>query len=391
PGADPGAPPGAQPGAAPAAGDRTGISDTEIVIGIHAPVTGAAPFPQNSFESGKDIYFQFVNETRGGIHGRQVRVVFRDDRFDPRSAVAACREMVENDGVFLLIGGGGSDQIGACAAYANSVGVPYLSAGVQTAGLDQLRGYFALSATYAQQAPLLAQLIRSQHAGKPVALVVAEGENLDDYFNTQLQALRDVGIEPVLTRRIPKSTSQADALTIANQLRGSGAQAVVFNASPVSFLNVSAASAGQGYRPTWLGPGVTNGLATVATVGCAAANSVDGAQFFSPFPQLDAIDAIDPDYRPAYRQFAGAEPDDLGIALWGLGKLVAAFLEAAGPDVSRQSLVSLLESGQVFQTGVFPPVAYSPQSHLGGSQVHLLQANCAAGAWQTVATFAGGF
>ena len=36
--------------------DRTGVDDTTIRIGIHAPVTGAAPFPQRTFEQGKDVY-----------------------------------------------------------------------------------------------------------------------------------------------------------------------------------------------------------------------------------------------------------------------------------------------------------------------------------------------
>jgi ABC-type branched-subunit amino acid transport system substrate-binding protein len=293
--------------------------------------------------------------------------------------------------VFLLIGGGGSDQIGACASYANQVGVPYLSAGVQTAGLDQLGAYFALSMTYAEQAPLLARMIATQHAGQPVAVAVAEGENLDDYYDAQIAALRDAGITPVFAERIPKTTSQSDALNLATELRASGAQVVVFNASPVSFLNIAAASAGQAYRPRWVGPGVTNGLNTVATVGCGAAGSVDGAQFFSPFPQLDAIDQLDPDFRGAYQRFAGAEPDDLGIALWGLDKLVAAMLQAAGPDVTRQSFVQVLESGQTFETGVFPPVTFGPGDHFGGSATHVLEASCQTRTFRTTATFVSRF
>src|SRR5687768_2354463 len=34
--------------------DKVGISDKELKIGIHAPVTGAAPFPQSTFEEGRE-------------------------------------------------------------------------------------------------------------------------------------------------------------------------------------------------------------------------------------------------------------------------------------------------------------------------------------------------
>src|SRR5690349_6390551 len=105
-------------GGATAAGDRTGITDTEIRIGIHAPVTGAAPIPQSAFEEGKDVFW---NSPNGKVYGRKVTVFFEDDKFDPATAVQKCRKMVETDKVFVLIGGGGADQITACARYAQSV------------------------------------------------------------------------------------------------------------------------------------------------------------------------------------------------------------------------------------------------------------------------------
>src|SRR5581483_3423268 len=39
--------------------DRTGVDDTTIRIGIHAPVTGAAPFPQSAFEQSNNLYWKF--------------------------------------------------------------------------------------------------------------------------------------------------------------------------------------------------------------------------------------------------------------------------------------------------------------------------------------------
>src|SRR5438270_2096787 len=61
--------------AAGSGGDATGVGNDSITIGIHAPVTGAAPFPATSFSQGKDVYFNFLNN-KGGIGGRKVKVVF---------------------------------------------------------------------------------------------------------------------------------------------------------------------------------------------------------------------------------------------------------------------------------------------------------------------------
>ncbi len=43
--------------------DTSGVTDDEIVIGIHAPVTGASPIPQESFDVGKDIYWQLLADS----------------------------------------------------------------------------------------------------------------------------------------------------------------------------------------------------------------------------------------------------------------------------------------------------------------------------------------
>ena len=103
-----------------------GVTDSEIRIGVHAPISGAGA-PPESFRLGYDLYWRALQQ---GIHGRKVRVFLEDDKYNPSGAVAACKKLVEQDKVFLIIGAAGADQLAACAKYANSVGVPYLSEGI---------------------------------------------------------------------------------------------------------------------------------------------------------------------------------------------------------------------------------------------------------------------
>src|SRR5438105_7897580 len=120
-------------------GDRTGVTSTSITIGIHAPLTGAAPVKQTSFQTGKDLYWKYGNN--GGpvkIFGRTVHVIFQDDHYNPSTAKQVCQQMAEQDHAFLLIGGAGTDQIVACAEYAASKNIPYVSAGVTKAPLAHL-------------------------------------------------------------------------------------------------------------------------------------------------------------------------------------------------------------------------------------------------------------
>jgi branched-chain amino acid transport system substrate-binding protein len=370
-----------------AAGDRTGVTDAVIKIGIHAPVTGAAPFPQTSFSRGAGVYWQWLAQ-RGGVFGRKVEVVFEDDQFNPATAKRVCEKMVTQDKVFLLIGGGGADQITACAQYAQSAGVPYLAAGVNEKGFVGLSHAYAVSMTYAQQSPLLAQLVKTRFGGKKLAIVVADTPSFDDAASSMGKAARDAGITIVHEGRIPKDASQTEALAIANTLRTKGAEVVYLLSSPETFLNIAAAATGQAYNPQYVGPGVSSGLNLVAQIGCPA---IGEARFLSPFPQLDVIDRLDGDFRPAYRAATGQEPDDIGIALWGIGKSLNQVFLAAGKDLTRQSFEAALQSGRTFQTNVFPPARFTASEHRGASQAHLLKADCGGRRFVTEAPFASGF
>ncbi|MEX2292223.1 MAG: ABC transporter substrate-binding protein [Acidimicrobiales bacterium] len=369
-------------------GDRTGISDTEIRIGIHAPVTGAAPIPQNSFEEGKEVFW---NSPDGKIGARKVRVFFEDDKFDPATAVQRCKKMVEQDKVFLLIGGGGADQITACAKYAQSAGVPYLSAGVNEAGLANLRSYFALSTTYAQQSPIIVQMVQKQFAGKKIGIAVADSGSFNDAYDSIKKAFAAAGFDVVYDKRIPKSANAGDGANIANAMQQSGAEVIYFLSSPTTFLYV-ANGLNPAYSPQFVGPGITSGLNTVANIGCSAPRrGVDKAIFFSPFPQLDVIDKIDPGYQKAYQAQLGKKGDDLGLALWGLSRQLKTMFDVAGPNMSRQSFVAAIENGKPFAGGVYPPVTFTARNHFGGSQVHVLQADCGSGSFKTIGTFVSGY
>jgi len=371
--------PGA-PTAPKGGGDTTGVTDSTIKIGVHAPVTGAAAFPQQSFERGIGVYADYVNR-KGGIHGRKLEIVFRDDRFDPNSARSVCKEMAEQQKVFMLVGGGGADQIDACARYAAGIGVPYLSAGVHETrpglgALGSVSTYFAASLTYEQQVPLLARVVSSQFKGQKVAVITADNDSLNNYHANVDSAIKKVaGSNVALSRRIPKKTD-VDAPAIATQICNSGAKAVVWNASPSGLINVSKSMTCQ---VTFVGPGLTNGLNIVATAGCP---TIDGALFYSPFPGLDRIDQMDPTFRPAYRQKNNAEPDDLAIAVWGLEKLVGQMLQATGKQLSRESFMSTIARTKAFNTGVYPATNFS--SRFGGTAMHLLEADCGSRQYRTV-------
>jgi ABC-type branched-subunit amino acid transport system substrate-binding protein len=101
-----------------------GVNDTEIRIGNIMPYTG----PLTAFASigrAEAAYFDMINE-RGGINGRKVRFISRDDSSNPKTAVENTKELVEQERVHLMFGSFGTPSNLATRTYLNERSIPQL-------------------------------------------------------------------------------------------------------------------------------------------------------------------------------------------------------------------------------------------------------------------------
>ena len=357
---------------------------------MHAPVTGAAPLPVTAFEKERDLYWRYVTEIQHQkVLGRsKVEVQFQDDKYQPNTAVQACRELGASS--FAVVGGGGTDQIQACGRYAESAKIPYLSAGVTETGLTGLKWYYSLSMSYKQQGKLLAQYVAKNFAGKKVAAVITDTPNFDDAVAGWEAGVKAAGINYYKTLRHPKSdTSWYN--TFANELQSNKVDVVYILTAPVDYIRFAQQASGQGYKPQFVGVGISMGINAVLGSGCP---NVDGGIFFSPFPGLDWAHANMPEFFTTAQQL-GVEADDLGIALWGLAKsqheMFKRYEATYGTDLTREDFRNLVEQQQGLHTGVYPDQSFTPTSHFGSTQVHVLKADCASKQYKTLASFATGF
>jgi branched-chain amino acid transport system substrate-binding protein len=346
-------------------GDATGVTATTIKIGIHAPLTGAAPLRASSFEAGKDLYWEKGNNGRRVlIYGRRVLVEFRDDQYNPSHAKQVCQEMVEREKVFLLIGGGGTDQIQACAQYAAGAGVPYLSGGVTEVGLRSLWNYFAASMSYPEQSRVLANYIKKKlgvRNASRVAMVATDTANFDDAVQAFTQSFP--GVQVFRPGKNERGSSMAQNLCTATQRNYD----VVFPlTAPTYYLEMAKAAQ---CRPRYAGVGITMGLDTVASTGCEGDQATLGARFFSPAPAFQDSDRYDRGFR------AAGGRDDIEWLLWGLSKSLHQVLLKAGKNLTREGFVQSTSRASV-RTGVFPDARYSPRDHFGALNFSVLENVC---------------
>jgi ABC-type branched-subunit amino acid transport system substrate-binding protein len=371
--------------------DRTGVSDTHITVGAHAPATGAAPLPQGVFEWGTDLYWRYLHEVKGEtVLGRQIRVEVRDDRYQPSSALQVCRELMQHT---FSMTGVGADGIAACGRLAGAQRVPYVSMGADEGELANNPWYFAMSVTYPQQAELWAQYVKRHFPGQKVGATAIDTSNWNAAVDAWHAALERHGVDyhPTLRHGRDDGTwyeSQARALNNA------GVTVVFALTSPIHLTNFATKVTDNRFPMTllYISPG---GLNTLLNSFCPQlANTLA----FSAWPSIDLIPQLAPEYADAIQQM-GIRPNpvdiDLGLALWGVNQMAHAMFthygNLYGNDLTREDYRDAIEN-MTISTGLFPDQTFTPSNHFGTRPgVHVLKANCDRKVFEDGGTFRTSF
>lgn len=103
-----------------------GITDDEILLGMYSSLTGPLASTGTPASEGLQTWVEDVN-ARGGIAGRQVRLIVYDDAGSPEEAVSAARRLIEQEQVFALVCGSGSSPTLATLDLVDESGIPFVS------------------------------------------------------------------------------------------------------------------------------------------------------------------------------------------------------------------------------------------------------------------------
>jgi branched-chain amino acid transport system substrate-binding protein len=385
-------------------GTTTGVTASTINLGLHAPLTGTGtPFPNSSFQAGAATYWQQPGHE---VCGRKVQVEFKDDTYTPSGATKVCTDMAKRD--FLVVGGGGTDQIQACATTPaiQQLGVPYLSPGVTDNGLTGLSNYFAVSLSYSQQGSLVLRNAQQQGIANPSpstvdsdnmsgqkavwAIVTANTKNFEGASHGIETALNAAHI-PYKDYKVDQNGNYQSAATqFGSQLAINGFKTIFVDAAPGYFVFMSGGYYGASSVNTanWVGPGVTYTEVTVAQYICSGSkNQINGhAWFLAPAPGLDRA-------TQEFKQAYSGKYDDIEWALWGLSETLWKLLTKADANLTRQNFIASTEHAVLPAGSVYPPIDYAHHGgHFGGTGAWVQRVNCGEtepdqnqnGAWDTV-------
>jgi branched-chain amino acid transport system substrate-binding protein len=348
---------------------EVGVSSTEIKLGMTLPMTGTASPGYNKIPSAVKAYFDYVN-ANGGVNGRKLTLVVKDDQYVPTLAVSKTNELILKDKVLALLAPLGTANNKAVAASVNpgKRGVPVLFVNTGFSGFANKKTYpttFSLLPSYIVEAKIMAQYIQETYPDKKIGLLYQD----DDFGDDALAGFKQAGLNFAV--KVPYASGSQGLsgvpATWIQKLSSAGAEVVVlFGVSSATGAALGTAAVLK-YAPKWILGSVGGDATTIKALGVPAGvlYNATGASFLPATSDTsDEYVALFQDINKKYNN--NAVFDNNVLVGMNTAFVTAQALFAAGKNITRKSLITAIEkSGAKFASAALTPLMYSATSHTG--------------------------
>jgi len=331
-------------GTAVGAGDSTGVTDTEIKLGTHYPLTGmAAPYGEIAY--GMKAFFDYIS-AQGGVYGRKINFIIGDDRYNPADTVEVVRKLVEQDKVFAMISGLGEETHNAVWKYLEEKGIPdmYVSTGLDKWTNPVSKNRYAGNPDYVSEGTYLGQYIAKNYPGAKLGLILQGDELGQDGEKGLRKGIEGSDVE--ITAVETYDAIESDLTAQTQRLKADGVDVVAAFAMPVQGASMVKAA-----RDTlsWDVPIVVSGiLCSDIFISLAGAENAEGLVSFTfgrqvYEPQIPGVQK----YQKIWARFQNGVSGELSnFELYGMSIAEASVwdLEMAGKDLTRETFLNAAES-----------------------------------------------
>jgi ABC-type branched-subunit amino acid transport system substrate-binding protein len=348
---------------------EVGVTSTEIKLGMTLPMTGTASPGYNKIPSAVKAYFDYVN-ANGGINGRKLTLVVKDDQYVPTLAVAKTNELILKDKVFALLAPLGTANNKAVAASVNPGrrGVPVLFVNTGFSGFANKKTYpttFTILPSYIVEAKIMAQYIKENFPGKKIGLLYQD----DDFGDDALAGFKQAGLDFSVKVAYPSGSQGVSGVpaTWIQKLSAAGAEVVVlFGVSSATGAALGTAAVLK-YAPKWILGSVGGDATTIKALGVPAGvlYNATGASFLpSTTDATDEYVKLFQDINKTYNN--NAVFDNNVLVGMNTAFVTAQAIKAAGTSPTRKGLINAIEKkGASFASAGLTPLNFSATSHVG--------------------------
>ena len=353
-----------------------------IKIGAIFSVTGGNAPLGDPEKKAVELLVDQINES-GGVLGRPLEVIVKDDKSEPTETVLATKDLIEGEEVVAIIGPSGTPTTMAIKDVCQEKQVPLVSCAAGKTITDPVASYvFAVPQTNTLAVAKVFDYIVGQGIKKVAVIYVADAYGEDGYNNMKtIAAERGVDLVTVETF----GGQDTDMTAQLTKIKAANPEAIIcWGTNPGPAIVCKNANTLGIEVPILQSHGVAN-MKFIELAGDAAngiqlpaGRLIVYDQIAADDPQKEVLDKFAADYEAKYgnppNTFAGHAYD----ALWVTVKA----LEQAG-EADRAKLRDVIEEIEDFvgTAGIFN---YSPEDHNGLTADAFVWVEIVDGAWKLV-------
>jgi len=326
--------------------ETPGITDTQIVLGVDAPLAGLSGAVYSMIPRATEAYFKYINDTQGGVCGREIVYKFEDNEGSPEGGLEAVRKLVERDHVFAVVGSLGDDPHTTAWDYLNENDVPdiLVSAGAHRFGSDPDGHPWTLQMipSYTIEGKFYGQYISENLPGKTVGVLGASGPL---YFDA-LEGLKS-GLEATKNEIVSEQVFELTALSIRSEvsnLKQANPDVVVSFADPGFTAQAVKEANRLGWHPQWV---ISYTSSDEIMFQFVPPELLQGAVTFQAFNLASMKDnpAIARHWE-LMKEYGGPQPTNFSVYAQLLGELAVEVLNRTCDNLTREGLMDAVESIQ---------------------------------------------
>ena len=355
-----------------------GVTDDEIRIGTWGPQSGPAA-AWGTVTVAIDAYFQWVNDN-GGVNGRDLVLISRDDGYDPARSVAAARELSDRENVFAFVGGIGTATGLAVLPIVQRGGIPWVSPSTGSSEFAERSDglIFATYTNYQVEAALMTRYAAEDLGDTRLAVFYQN----DDYGGEGLRGveeevarLQEAGADVSIVDTASHERGETNMAVQALRLASSDIDAVVMYTTPGAAAALISEFQRLEFTPRILASSTLLDPSLLANPGMQGAllasflrlpTAIVGEGNGDPVAD-DALLNIVSAYAPE-----AAQDPFRALAGVGFAQPLVEGLRAAGEDLTRESFLAAMESLSGYDTGMFANLDFT-ESYQGNNSILLLQ------------------
>ena len=350
-----------------------GVTGTEVTFGSSLALQGHAGYLGQETLRGAMSYLQYVNE-QGGVHGRTVRVITRDDSYDPPKCLDNTQRFLIEDQVFGLFCYVGTPTTVKILPLVEEAQVPLL--GMFT-GANALREPFMpylinVRASYYQETSAAVEhLVQDLKLTRIAVFYQYDAFGFDGLTGTEL-ALKRFGLEPVARGSYVRGTH--DIREGLERIRDSGAEAVVMIGTSDPCANFIRKSLENDHRPIFYMVSFVGAKELSRNLLQTETGDVDVIMSQVVPPPIMRDGTVAPSAEEFVRllehYYPGEEPNFVGFEGYINAKVLVEGLRRAGRDLTRESFLGAIASMTDFSLGGDVRLNFGPDDHQGMDKVY---------------------